>query len=104
MSRMLPMQADLRTMRIINRIMEEIKYTAQEVEGLNIVSHPNGVTTWDASKEGDGKTFHFDRAEAEYLRSVLKELDTKKLVTIQHLPLYLKLGNNSNEGSTLPKN
>lgn len=84
--------------------MDEIKYTAQEVEGLNIVSHSNGVTTWDASKEGSGKPFHFDRAEAEYLRTLLKDLDTKKLVTIQHLPLYLKLKDNSNEGSTLPKN
>jgi hypothetical protein len=95
LSTLLPFKGGLEAMQVVVGIIELIKYTPEEIKEYNIVTHTNGLTTWDTSKDTEGKEYEFNKMQTDYIIEKLKDMDNLSEITLQHLPLYFKFFKNT---------
>lgn len=84
----LPAEGDFTTIKIVRTLREELSFTEEEHERLQ-VNVSDGKVQWDMGKEVL-RNFVFGNKARDLISEDLKKLNVEKKLTEQHLSLYEK--------------
>jgi len=88
----LPREGDVLTIKVIRDLKDEIAFSDQELVDLKLEQVDEGRrTVWDAeAAEKHKKDIDFGTKGVEIIKETLQNLDAKKILSIEALPLWEK--------------
>ena len=86
----LPKEGNAVSMRVLREFAEALSLPKEEWPTVGLTQDPDnpGNLTWDVAKDGDGKEIDTCATMREIIVTTLRELDDKKKLTMDLLPLY----------------
>ncbi len=87
LQQLLPQKESFLKMMLIDDIIQQIKFTPEEITIYNI-KETNNFLTWSANEE---KEFKFSKEQIDILISIVKKLDDANEITLQNLELAKKI-------------
>lgn len=84
----LPAEGDVRTMKTIQTLRNDLLFSEDEVKKFKIKTDDNRVT-WDATVDSEVE-IQVGELATEVIVAALKKLDESEKVTVELLPLYEK--------------
>lgn len=106
LTRLLPSEGDIPTMRLIKKLREKLSFTDKELKEFKIqkMSSPSGSKIiWDPKMYNKTVDIKVVKEERQLLLEQFNELDKKKKVTETHLDIYDKLKKFHEEIETIKK-
>ncbi len=92
-----PIAADVVTLRIVRQLQEELSFSDEEAEALELTTE-NGRVTWNLNVP-QSKEFEFKPTALRIIQDQLKRANATKSLTLQQLGLYEKFCPEEDEGA-----
>ena len=92
-----PIAADVVTLRIVRQLQEELSFSDEEAEALELKTE-DGRVTWKLDAP-QSKEFEFKPATLRIIQEQLRKASASKSLTLQQLGLYEKFCPEEDEGA-----
>ena len=86
---LLPKESNFITLRVLNRLREELSFDEDEIKALSL-TESGGQVSWNPEVDGKGIEVEIGDLATQIIHDALVALDKESKLTAQHVTLYEK--------------
>ena len=90
LKQLLPDRGGMIEMTTVESLLEQIKFTAEDIAKFELADAPGGVVKFNPAKDED-ITLNLDAASLATLKAIPPKMDADKRITVVMIPLLKKL-------------